>query len=394
MMIVEGTMSNKQNKRFKKHTTGSFFGSFLYDQIIPRDHFLVKARAIIDWDRFTDRCLRWYQKSTQAGRPPYEPSVLLRILFLSYLYNISERQIEERVNLDLSFKYFVGLGVDEVPPDHSTLTYFKDRLLQGGGKSAFDDLLREILVQAKIKGVEFGSIQIVDATHVRADVNTQKEKQKKKDKDDDDASFTPRDPDASWGAKHQRKVKDPKTGKTFKQTEYFHGYKSHTSVNAKSMLITSIKTTTGRIDDGSQLKTLIEKDNFTPIPKKRTYTGDRGYDYGDNHELLKVKKLGDGLKLNRYRTEKKNEHKEVWLKLKETKEYQESLKERYKIEQVFGNQKQGHGLTRARYLGGKKFHLQSCLTGIAHNLKIVVAQITGTTLKGYRYRGGCLRFET
>ena len=83
------------------------------------------------------------------------------------------------------------------------MTYFKDRLLQGGGKTAFDELLREILIQAKNQGIEFGSIQIIDATHVRADVNTQKEKQRKKDDDD----FTPRDPDASWGAKHQRKVK-------------------------------------------------------------------------------------------------------------------------------------------------------------------------------------------
>lgn len=387
-------MSNKQNIRFKKHSTGSFFGSFLYDQIIPRDHFLVSARKIIDWNSFTQRCLRWYAKSTPAGRPPYEPSVLLRILFLSYLYNISERQIEERVNLDLSFKYFVGLGVDEVPPDHSTLTYFKDRLLKGGGKSAFDELLREILTQAKDKGIEFGSIQIVDATHVKADVNTQKEKQKKDDDKKDGGSFTPRDSDASWGAKHQRKVKDPKTGKVFKQTEYFHGYKAHTSLNAKSRMITSIKTTPGNLDDGSQLETLVEKDNFTPVPKKRTYAGDRGYDYGDNHEILKQKKMYDGLKLNRYRTEKKNPNKAPWIKLLKSKEYNKGLKERYKIEQIFGEQKQGHGLARARYLGGKKFHLQACLTGIAHNLKIVVAQMTGTTLKGYRYRGGSLGYQT
>jgi IS5 family transposase len=363
----------------------------LYDQILPKDHFLVKAKVIIDWDRFTERCLRWYKKSKNGGRPPYEPSVLLRILFLSYLYNISERQIEERVNLDLSFKYFVGLGVDEIPPDHSTLTYFKDRLLAGGGKTAFDDLLKEILIQAKNKGIEFGSIQIVDATHVKADVNTQKEKQHKKDNDD----FIPRDPDASWGAKHQRKVKDPKSGRIFKQTEYFHGYKTHTSLNAKNRLITSIKTTAGNLDDGSQLETLVNKDNFAPIPKKRTYAADRGYDYGDNHEMLKIKKMYDAIKLNQYRTQKKNSNKEIWIKLKESNKYQEGLKERFKIEQIFGEQKQGHGLARARYLGGKKFHLQACLTGLVHNLKVVVANITGSTLKGYpSFQNRMIRLQT
>ena len=85
--------------RFKKHSTDSFFGHFLYEQIIPKDHFLIKAKQIIDWDRFTDKCLRYYKGSAEIGRARYNPSVLLRILFLSYLYNISERQIEERVDL-------------------------------------------------------------------------------------------------------------------------------------------------------------------------------------------------------------------------------------------------------------------------------------------------------
>lgn len=388
-------MTNNKNIRFKRQTTGSFFGSFLYEQIIPRDHFLVQAKSIIDWKRFSKRLLRWYRISEGGcGNPPYDPALLLRMLFLSYCYNISERQIEERVTYDLTFKYFVGLGADEKAPDHSTLTYFKERLLLGGGKTAFDELLREILVQAKQKGVVFGSIQIVDATHVKADVNTQKEKQKKKDDDKKRGSgFTPRDSDAKWGAKHKRKVKDPKTGRTFEQTEYFFGYKAHTSADSKSRLITSIKTTPGNLDDGSQLKTLVSKDDFAPVPKKRTYVGDRGYDYGENHEILRQKKMHDALKLNRYRTEKKDENKEIWLKLMAKKEYNEGLKERYKIEQIFGEQKQCHGLSRCRYIGSKKFHLQACLTAMTHNLKVVVASITGATLKGYAY-GGCLRLET
>jgi len=375
--------------RFKKHTTGSFFGSFLYDQIIPKNHFLVKAKEIIDWDKFTARCLRWYKGSGEIGRPPYEPSVMLRMLFVSYLYNLSERQVEERVNLDLAFKYFVGLGVDEVPPDHSSLTYFKDRLLKGGGKSAFDELLREILTQAQEKGIKFGSIQIIDSVHTIADVNTDKERAKKGKN-----QKPPRDPDASWGVKHQRKVKDPETGQIHKQTEYFHGYKAHTSVNAKTGLITSVKSTTGKTNDGKQLPTLIAKDNFTPIPRKRTYTGDKAYDDGENHEILKTKKMGDALRLKITRINKKNSNKEPWLKLLKDKRYHQGLKERYKIERKYGEAKLGHGLRRCRSLGLGKFHLQATLTAIVLNIKVIVAQITGSTLKGYDFQGGCIRLQT
>lgn len=375
--------------RFKKHTTGSFFGSFLYDQIIPKNHFLVKAKEIIDWDRFTQRCIRWYKGSCEIGRAPYNPAVMLKMLFVSYLYNLSERQVEERVNLDLAFKYFVGLGVDEIPPDHSSLTYFKERLLKGGGKTAYDELLREILVQAKEKGIKFGSIQIIDSVHTIADINTDKERRRK-----DKGDKPPQDPDASWGVKHQRKVKDPETGQSFKQTEYFHGYKAHTSLNAQSGLITSVKSTTGKANDGKQLPTIIAKDNFTPLPRQRIYTGDKAYDDGENHEILKTKKFGDALRLKITRTKKKNSHKEPWLKLLNDKRYQQGLKERYKIERKFGEAKLGHGLRRCRSLGLEKFHLQATLTAIVLDIKVVVAQITGTTLKGYVYQGGCFGLQT
>jgi len=373
--------------RFKKHSTDSFFGHFLYEQIIPKDHFLVKAKGIIDWDRFTKRCLRYYKGSAEVGRAPYNPSVLLRMLFLCYLYNISERQIEERVDLDLSFKYFVGLGVDEKAPDSTSLTYFKERLLEGAGKSAYDQLLREILSQAKQKGIRFGSIQIIDSVHTIADVNTDKDEKRK------DKGRKPRDPSAKWGTKGKKKIKDKKTGKTITINKSFYGYKAHTSANADSKLITSVATTSGEAPDGKQFITLVKKDNFAPVPKaNRINTADKAYDDGDNHEYLKEHKMGDAIILKKTRLNKKDKNKQIWQKLVESEQYQEGIKHRYEIESIFGIEKQNHGLRRARYLGLDKFHIQASLTALVINLKVVVASITGSTLKGYGYKGNAVRF--
>jgi len=374
--------------RFKSHTDNSFFGDFLYDQVIPKNHFLRKAKEVIDWSRFTDRILVWYQGNGTVGRPPYEPSEMLRMLFLSFIYNISETQIEERVNMDLAFKYFVGLGVDELAPDHSSLTKLKNRLLSGAGKSAFDQLLREILHQAKELGIIFGSIQIIDSVHTLSDVNTDKDRsrQSKQNK-------SPRDPDAKWGNKGDKKFKDPKIGETKKLPQWFHGFKTHASYNEQARLVTSVASTAGNVYDGDLLPTLVNKDNFTPVPRKRTYAGDKAYDDGENHEILKDKNLGDALRLKKTRTEKKNPNKAPWLKLQATKEYKEGLKVRYKIEQKFGEGKNGHGLRRCRYLGEKKYHLQACLTAISLNLKVVVSQITGSTLKGYGYNNSSIRLS-
>jgi IS5 family transposase len=385
-----------KNVRFKKQTTNSFFGSFLYEQVIPKNHFLVKAKEAIDWNRFGHKLLKWYRisESKGGGNAPYNPALLFRMLFLSYLYNISERQIEERVNFDLTFKYFVGLGVDEKAPDHSTLTYFKERLLLGGGKSAFDELLREILKQAQEKGIVFGSIQIVDATHTIADVNTDKDRQRKRGgKKDRDGKpkppAPPRDPDAAWGVKHVREVKNIETGKIERQKECFHGFKSHTSMNAKSNLITSIVTTPGNNSDNEQFIKVANKDNQVKgMNSKRTYALDKGYDDGDIHEHLKEKKFGNAVKLKKTRTA------QMWQDLKNDQKHKDGLAERYKIERKFGEEKQGHGLKRCRYLGLTKYHAQTVMTALAVNLKVVVAALTGSTLKGYVYSGNCVRLNS
>lgn len=373
--------------RFKSNSTNSFFGHFLYDQVLPKDHFLVIAKREINWQRFTDICIKWYKRSDRGGRPPYEPSVLCRMLFLSYLYNISERDTEIMANDSVSMKYFLGIGLDEKVPDHSTLTKFKERLLRGGRERAFEDLLQEILLEAKNKGVNFGQMQIVDATHTIADVNTLKDKDRQKDKDKNDKPKDPkppRDGDASWGAKRSREVKDPKTGETKQQTDFFHGYKSHESYNPESGLITSVITTTGKTPDGEMLPALEAQDSQTNLlPNTRTYAADKGYDWGENHFYLEEHKHHDAIILTDNRLNKKDSNSEKWKKLVETEEYQEGKKDRKLIEKTFGNQKQCHGLRRCRYIGLQRYHIQAVLTAVVFNLQVVVAQISGTTLRGY-----------
>lgn len=113
---------------FKPPTTNSFFGHCWYEQVVDKQHFLVKARRAVDWDTYPKRCLTRRQGRGDVGRPPYNPVVALKMLFLSCRYHLSERQVEQEVNDRLSMKYCLGLGADEAAPDHSTLTYFQERL--------------------------------------------------------------------------------------------------------------------------------------------------------------------------------------------------------------------------------------------------------------------------
>jgi transposase len=69
---------------------------------------------------------------SHTGRPSIAPEMLLRAMLLQAFYSIrSERQLMERLEFDLLFRWFVGIGVDDPAWDHSVFSKNRDRLLEG-----------------------------------------------------------------------------------------------------------------------------------------------------------------------------------------------------------------------------------------------------------------------
>jgi hypothetical protein len=122
---------------------------------------------------------------------------MLKVELIAYLYNLSERQVEVHINENMPAKFFVGLAVDQKAPDHSTLTVFRERLIERGKLKIFEKMLEEIVQMALKSDIQFGSIQIVDSVDSVANVNTAKDKKRA------EKGKGPHDPDAHWGAKHK-----------------------------------------------------------------------------------------------------------------------------------------------------------------------------------------------
>ena len=105
---------------------GSFFGNFIYDQLLRRrPHFLYDLCRAVDFAFVTAALKDFY---VDWGRDPWDPVLMFKLVFLQFLYNLSERQLEERATWNLMFKCFLGLSAGELPPDHSTLCRFRLRL--------------------------------------------------------------------------------------------------------------------------------------------------------------------------------------------------------------------------------------------------------------------------
>jgi transposase len=102
----------------------------------------------------------------RLGRPSIPPERLLRAMLLQAFYGIrSERLLMERIEFDLLFRWFVGLGVDDPAWDHSSFTKNRDRLLKGEIAAKF---LRAVLAQPRVKRLLSSDHFSVDGTLIEA----------------------------------------------------------------------------------------------------------------------------------------------------------------------------------------------------------------------------------
>jgi transposase len=102
----------------------------------------------------------------RLGRPSIPPERLLRAMLLQAFYGIrSERQLMERMEFDLLFRWFVGLGVDDQAWDHSSFTKNRDRLMEGEIAAKF---LQAVLAQPRVKRLLSSDHFSVDGTLIEA----------------------------------------------------------------------------------------------------------------------------------------------------------------------------------------------------------------------------------
>ena len=358
--------------RLKKTGKDSFFGDYVYAQVLDEDDFMVALRQLFDWGRYTDRLLSAYRGQGRRGRPPYDPVVPLKMIFVSYLWNLSERDVERVARRDLGVKYFLELAVDERPPDHSTLTKFKNRLMESGGWTLIVEIYDDIIQQALGHGLELGRVQLLDSVHTQAHVNTEK------DRDRQEEGRPPRDPDARRVHKgRRRKVVD---GESRTVEVSYHGFKTHSSTNAATGIVTSLVPSLGHKADNKAAPELVAHDLAMGVPCE-VYGGDKAYDDGDLRYRIRQLGIEDGFCLRDFRLNKKNGNREVWEDLAQSPGYQQATSQRYRVEQPFGWVKDKHGFERCRYLGLLRYGLQAYFTFLVSNLKRIVKLLTGITLR-------------
>lgn len=130
----------------------------------------------------------------RLGRPSIAPERLLRAMLLQAFYGIrSERQLMERMEFDLLFRWFVGLGVDDPVWDHSSFSKNRDRLLDGEIAAKF---LAAVLAQPKVKRLLSSDHFSVDGTLLEAWASIKSFR--RKDGDDNDSTGSGRNAERNF----------------------------------------------------------------------------------------------------------------------------------------------------------------------------------------------------
>lgn len=294
-----------------------------------RETDLDRIMVLLNWGPLNYRLEKFCRK--EGGRPPFPPLVMFRALLLAQWYGLADRPLEEALCDRMSFRRFVGLGMEEGTPDHTTLCRFRDRLEEVGltGK-----LLALVNAQLEAKGLILKQGTLIDATVVETAASRPDPAEPPQDRPDPDAAFLKRE----------------------RQPGSAYGYKAHLAVDQGSLLIREAKLTPANVTETQVADELIA----TTADVGAIYA-DRAYDSKARRSFLQQLGVEDGI------MRRGNKHHA--LSPDERARNTALAKIRLPVETVFAVLKRRYGFSRTRYFGLLRNQLQLTLLAICFNLR-------------------------
>ena len=292
------------------------------------------VHALLDWTSLEGHLVNIHNKA--GGEKAWPPLMMFKALLLQSWYKLSDPRLEKQLARDLLFRRFVGLGLDQSVPDHSTLWRFRQKLADG----IWDKLLQEINAQLSRQQlyIKTGEISIVDARVIQAKQNRPNKGVNGNNTQDKEAGYN---------------VKTSSDGK--RKTTY--GFKAHIAVEEDGFIKTSAFTS-GNVHDSQCLVPLLSG-------TESAVYADSAYKSEKHDALLAAHGTKNCILERAYR------NKPLTGAQKQRNRRHSGI--RSIVERVFGVLKLHYGMGQARYLGLARNFTRFGLMCMAYNLKRGVA---------------------
>ena len=167
----------------KQANTSNTAEIILLDDFVPQDHLVRKLQKAMDFTFIYKYCESMYSK---VGRPSIDPVILFKIAFINRIfgYNSMRRTMRE-VEVNLAYRWFLGIGVNDKVPHFSDFSANYKRKFstpievvsdQGERqtKTIFELIFDEILMQAFQQNLIYPGHVYMDSTHIKANANKKK----------------------------------------------------------------------------------------------------------------------------------------------------------------------------------------------------------------------------
>src|SRR2546425_11254284 len=149
------------------HDQGQLFYSFSLDEVVPNDHLVRKIAAVLDLSWVRAELAPHYPNN---GRPSIDPELMIRMLIIGYVFAIrSERALCREVQLNLAYRWFCGIGIEDKIPDHSAFSRARNERFRDS------DIFRRVFERVVGACIAAGLVGregfAVDASLIQADAN-------------------------------------------------------------------------------------------------------------------------------------------------------------------------------------------------------------------------------
>jgi transposase len=352
--------------RGSEERSGSLFSYVDLENRVPAEHPLRAIRQIVN-AALTALNGEFEAIYSPLGRPSIAPEMLLRALLLQAFYTVrSERQLMERLEFDLLFRWFVGLGIDDTVWDHSVFSKNRDRLLEGEIAAKF---LAAILKQPEIGRLLSNEHFTVDGTLVEAWASLKSFKPKTGKGDDEPPSDGGRNEEVNFHGENRSNqthasTTDPDArlyrkggGKEAKLSFIGHA----TMENRHGIFVdTRLTLVSGHAERLAALE-MIEP--HADKPNRVTLGGDKGYDTADFVMELREINVTPHIAQNTSRRRSAIDGRTT-----RHPGYDVSQRIRKRIEEGFGWMKTIGGMRRPMYRGREKVAWHFTFVAAAYNL--------------------------
>jgi transposase len=146
------------------------FYSFCLEEVVPTDHLVRDIAAVLDLDWVRTELAPYY---SPLGRPSIDPVLMIRMLIVGYVFAIrSERMLCREVNVNLAYRWFCGLSIEDKIPDHSAFSRARNERFRDSEmfRHVFEHVVEACIAAGLVGGEGFA----VDASLIVADANKQR----------------------------------------------------------------------------------------------------------------------------------------------------------------------------------------------------------------------------